>query len=123
LTGHRRSLPKDISQKIPPKRSSLKIERGNRVSAQLRDIGLETSSGKQAGNFLPQAAAWGRLLNRSIAQNIPHFLFHAATVAPRAAPQSILHRVFDIANHKLGHEIASQNDIMISLLPSAVHRI
>jgi hypothetical protein len=74
----------------------------NFVSPQLRNVGLEPDLGKQSSDFGPQPACRKRFFDRSAAQNIPYFLFHATAVLPRAALQSGLDGILDIADDELG---------------------
>jgi hypothetical protein len=58
------------------------------MSSQLGNIGFETDSAEQAGNFFPQPSGRYRYFNRRIPQNIPDLFFHAATIPPRTTLQS-----------------------------------
>ena len=74
------------------------------MSPQLRNIGVETDFGKQGGDFRTQSASRDVFSVYSVPQNVPYLFFHTAAIPPGAALQPGLHRILDVADHKLGHD-------------------
>src|SRR5205814_7532423 len=73
------------------------------ASAQFRNLRIQSHFRKQGGNFAPQTSLGCLLLFGGAAQNIPHFLFHAAPVPASAALQPCLHFAFDVSDKQLRH--------------------
>ena len=80
------------------------MHRLNLVPTQFGNVGFEPDLAKQAGYLGSQPPGGKRFFYDSAAQNIPYFLFHAASVPPRATLQSHLDRILDIADDELSHE-------------------
>jgi len=75
------------------------------VTAKFWNVGVETSVGKQRGYFRTQSSRGNISFVDRISQNIPHLFFHAPTIPPGAALQSILNAVLHIPNNKLRHGV------------------
>jgi hypothetical protein len=66
------------------------------------------------GNSRTEKRTWLTLVLEGIAQNVAHFLLHAAPMTGGPAPQTSLYIILEMTNNKLCHR-QTLPDIMISI--------
>jgi hypothetical protein len=89
-----------------------------RLASDLRNAEIESSPCKTARGPCAQSLGLAILVLDGVAQNVAHFVFHAADVTGGAAFEPHLHVIFQIAHDdKLGHRVSTYRQNCHDIMP------